>query len=125
MKEMIEANLKPKAIENTNAPKKPDIVLFICNWLYVRGNGSYIKVIEMLLLCIKFMYVYAAKVCKYKQDVGIRVFTIDVKPNNVLPFVAVAEALKNIPPIKNLIDYFLGFRKFKSKSVAKVELVSI
>jgi hypothetical protein len=29
MKEMIEANLKPKAIEKTKAPKNPEIVLLI------------------------------------------------------------------------------------------------
>ena len=72
------------------------------------------------------MYVYAAKVCKYKHDVGIRVFTIDENPYNVLlAFTEGIEGLKNIPPIRNLIDYFFGLRKFKSKLLAEVELVSI
>ena len=72
------------------------------------------------------MYVYAANVCRYKLDVGMRVFTIDVNPYNVLlAFTEGTEGLKNIPPIRNLIDYFFGFRKFKSKLLAEVELVSI
>ena len=72
------------------------------------------------------MYVYAANVCKYRLDVGIRVFTIDEKPYNVLlAFTEGTEGLKNIPPIRKLIDDFFGFRKFKSKSLAEVELVSI
>lgn len=40
MKDMIEANLKPKAIEKMRAPKNPEIVLFICSWLFVRTNGA-------------------------------------------------------------------------------------
>ncbi len=45
---MIEANLNPKAIENIKAPKNPEIVLFICNWLFVRTKGAFIGVIDML-----------------------------------------------------------------------------
>jgi hypothetical protein len=39
---MIDANLKPNAIEKIRAPKKPEIVLLICNWSFVLTKGAFI-----------------------------------------------------------------------------------
>jgi hypothetical protein len=50
IKDIIEANLKPNAIENINAPKNPDIVLFIWSWSLVLTKGELYAVIVMFEL---------------------------------------------------------------------------
>ncbi len=42
-------NLKAKAIENINAPNKPEIVLLTCNCCCVIGKGEFTGVIDIEL----------------------------------------------------------------------------
>ena len=76
MKDMMEANLKAKASAKMKLPKNPAIALLICVCWYVLGIGWLTMVMVIVLLNRLLMRVWAAKVCKKKMLVGVRVFTI-------------------------------------------------
>lgn len=121
MKDIIEANLKAKAIEKMNAPKNPEIVLFIESCAAVRGKGELKNEIVIFEDLTWLIIVYVAIAGKIKVEVGVLVFTTELKEYFVPP-PATTEGLKKRPPLKYFVFY--DFRKFASKVISVVSAVS-
>lgn len=75
IKDIIDANLKARAIEKIKLPKKPEIVLFSCKFWYVLGSGLLVTVMVIGLAMLTFMRDWATIFGMRSIVVGDLVFT--------------------------------------------------